>query len=457
MDSITQIGIEFIKNLQQYFYSGGDILTISQMENDLLPMMKEAASQLASEYIENANRHLNADKAGRKEAGYTIVRHGDERRVLTAFGELEFERTYYAHEDGGHAYLVDMLIGLEKRDRISDGVSVALTEAACEMSYAKSSDYIIDGAVSRQTVMGRVRTCSPAKTQEVQEKRKVAVLHIDADEAHVTLLGGTKAIVPLISVYEGIKVSGKRRSCKNVFHISEYGKKTEDLWIQALDEVMARYDLEDTKVYIHGDGAKWIQQGLEWFPGAIFVLDKYHKNNAIKAMSAGLEKDARKLFNKAIRDALKDNDIRFFGEISESLMNQLPERRDKIKESAKYLLNNIEAIHICKIDPEANNGGCTEPHVAHVLSRRLSTMPMAWSQKTLKQLVPMLANGGKVELHHQKQNRAVERMLKRAARSARKATKKSEFAPHPDSIGSLAPIDYGKVNQLYRTLNSISQ
>ena len=457
MNSITQIGIEFIKNLQQYFYSDGDILTIPQMEKDLLPMIKEAASQIASEYIRNVNKHLNEDKVGRKETGYTIVRHGDERHVLTAFGELDFERTYYAHEDGGHAYLVDMLIGLEKRDRISDGIGVALAEAACEMSYAKSSEYTVDGAVSRQTVMKRIRTCSPARTQAVQAKRKVAVLHIDADEDHVKLLGGVKTIVPLISVYEGIEVKGKRGFCKNVFHISEYGKKTEDLWIQALDEIMARYDLEGTKVYIHGDGAKWIQKGLEWFPGAIFVLDKYHKNDAIKAMTAGLEKDARKLYDKAIRDALIDNDIRFFGEISESLMNQFPERREKIRESAKYLLNNIEAIHICKIDPEANNGGCTEPHVAHVLSRRLSTLPMAWSHKTLKQLVPMLANGGKAELHHQKHNRAVERMLKRAARSARKATKKNEFALHPDSIGSLEPINYGKVNQLYRTLNSISQ
>ena len=456
MNSITQIGTNFINNILEYFFSGGDILTIEQMEHDLLPMMKKAASQLASEYINNANVRLNDDKAGRKEVGYSIVRHGDERRVLTAFGELVYERTYYAHKDCGHAYLVDMLIGLDKYDRISDGVSVALAEAACEMSYAKSSNYTVDGAVSRQTVMKRVRACS-AKKPEINEKRKVAALHIDADEAHVKLLGGKKAIVPLISVYEGIKVNGKRRSCINVFHISEYGKKTDDLWAQALDEVMARYDLEDTKVYIHGDGAKWIQQGLYWFTGATFVLDKYHKNKSIKAMIAGLDKDARNLFGKEIQNSLRDKDVRFFGELSESLVNQLPNRKDKIAEAAKYLLNNIDAIHICKTDPEANNGGCTEPHVAHVLSRRLSTLPMAWSQKTLKQLAPMLASGGKVELHRQKHNQIVERMLKRAARGARKATKKYKFAPNPESIGVLMPISNGKVNQLYRTLNSLSQ
>jgi len=426
------------------------------MEHDLIPILRETASKFASEYISNSNRNLNEDKAGRKEAGFSIVRHGDERRILTAFGELVFERTYYSHEDGGHAYLVDMLIGLEKYDRISDGVSVALAGAACEMSYAKSSDYTVDGVVSRQTVMKRVRACSATKTQAVQEKRKVATLHIDADEAHVTLLGGKKTVVPLISVYEGIKAKGKRRSCINVFHISEYGKRPEDLWAQALDEVMMRYDLEGTQVYIHGDGAKWIQHGLEWFSGAIFVLDKYHKNKAIKTMIAGFDKDTRKIFDKEIRNSLGNNDVRLFGELTESLVNQLPERVSKIKEAAKYLLNNIEAIHICKIDPEANNGGCTEPHVAHVLSRRLSSLPMAWSNETLKQLAPMLANGGKVEIHRQRHKRAVERMLKRAARGARKATKINKFAPDPNTIGSLTTISKGKVTQLYRALNSIS-
>jgi hypothetical protein len=291
----------------------------------------------------------------------------------------------------------------------------------------------------------------------MQEKRKVAALHIDADEDHVTLLGGKKAIVPLISVYEGIEAKGKRRFCKNVFHISEFGIKSEDLWAQSLDEVMARYDLEDTQIYIHGDGAKWIQQGLEWFPGAIFVLDKYHKNKAIKGMTAGLDKDTRKMYDKEIRNSLNDNDTRFFTELSESLINQIEGREEKVKEAAKYLLNNIEAIHICKTDPEANNGGCTEPHVAHVLSRRLSTLPMAWSSKTLKKLAPMLANGGNVEINRQKHIRVVERMLKRAARGARKANKQIKFAINPDSIGSLMPISRGKVNQLYRTLNSIAQ
>ena len=64
-----------------------------------------------------------------------------------------------------------------------------------------------------------------------------------------------KAIVPLVSVYEGIEKSGKRGICRNVFHIARYGEKTEEV----LTEMEKRYDLSETKLYLHGDGASWIE------------------------------------------------------------------------------------------------------------------------------------------------------------------------------------------------------
>ena len=456
-NSIPQIGIELINNLIQYFSNDGDILTLAQMEKDLTPMVQETVRKLQTQYIESVDERLRNDKKGRKEAGYAVERRDDARTILTAIGELSYGRTYYSHKDGGYEYLVDTALDIDKYDRISNGVSVALVGAACDMSYAKSSEYTIDSAVSRQTVMKHIRDREAAKPPDVHERRKVPVLHIDADEAHVTLVGGKRSIVPLVSVYEGIVRKGKRGYCKNIFHISEYGKKPEDLWIQVLEEIMARYDIEETRIYLHGDGAKWIKTGLEWLPGAILVLDKYHKNKAITAMTAGLDKDARKIFNREIHSALNDNDVRFFKDLANSLISQLPSRKDIIIDAATYLNNHIEAIYVCSVDPEANFGGCTEPHVAHILSRRLSSFPLAWSEESLKQLAPMLANGGNIAQKSKSHSRAVERMLKRATHGARKAIKKIQFVPDPDAIGNIVPISSGKVTQLYRTLNSISQ
>jgi hypothetical protein len=174
-------------------------------------------------------------------------------------------------------------------------------------------------------------------------------------------------------------------------------------------------------------------------------------------MTAGLDNDVRKLFNNEIHCALNDNDLRYFKELASSLVSQLPYREEAIAKAAVYLANHVEAIYVCTADPEANNGGCTEQHVANVLARRISSFPLAWSAKSLKQLVPMLANGGNVALYPKSHSRAVERMLKRAARGARKAIKKIKFAPDPDIVGIISSVSAGKVNQLYRTFNSISQ
>ena len=107
---------------------------------------------------------------------------------------------------------------------MSKGIGVALAETAKDMSYAKSSEYVSGKKVSRQTAMNLIRR-SEAVEQEVTEIKEIPELHIDTDEAHLTIRQGKKSEVPLISVYEGIVNEGKRLRCANIFHISEYGKK----------------------------------------------------------------------------------------------------------------------------------------------------------------------------------------------------------------------------------------
>jgi len=453
--SIAQIGTNFINEIVGYFSASKGILSLAEMEREVTEKVKNCACDLVSQYLEEVDAQLLADKSGRREAGYAVERRDDERRVLTAFGELGYRRAYYASKDGTYAYLVDQAVGLEGYARVSDGVSVSLARAAGQMSYAKSSGYVTDGAVSRQTVMRKVRGCGAVRPPESPEKRRVRALHIDADEAHITLRGGKKSIVPLISVYEGIERGGKRHRCREIFHISEYGKTPEELWEQVLSEVEARYELAGTAIYLHGDGAAWIKQGLEWFPGAKFVLDKYHKNKEITAMTAGLDKLLRKEYQTQIRYALAQNDSRFLLELADSLAAELPQREAIIRKAAGYLRNQIEGVAICASDPEANNGGCTEPHVSHVLSSRLSSRPMAWSEETLVKLAPMLACGGDVELRRE-QSLPQKLFLTRAKKAAAHTFDNLTFALNPGAVGTLQPISTGKRSQLYETLRDIS-
>jgi len=431
---ITEIANDFIKKMIEIIVSGGDF---TKIEESALCESKKCAAQMMSAYAENVDQAIVADRAARREAGYQVERRGDERRVQTLVGEVSYKRTYFKKVSGGYEYLADTALGVDKRGRVSEGLSLSLVKAAKDMSYGKASRHIAAGEISRQTVMGKVRqSCAPEN--EPESRRRVPELHIDADEDHVTLRGGKKSEVPLISVYEGIESRGKRHFCKNVFHISEYGKKPDDLWEQALTKIEARYDLTETKIYIHGDGGHWIQTGLEWFPTATFVLDKYHKNKAIKGMTAGLPVADRKSFDKEIREALAFENIELFDEMVFSLCDELPERAEKIIDNAEYLKNFIAGISICAKDFRANNGGCTEPHVSHILSARLSSRPMAWSKRTLKQLAPILA-AGEVTFQEKREIPELPKPLRNAAASARKAFRRGAAGlPAPAAIGKLS-------------------
>ncbi len=443
---ISEIAENFIKNICEKL-SKGEIL--SQIEPEMLKEAKACAARLTEAYISQIDAQILADKTARRELGYSVERRGDERRLQTQLGEISYYRTYYKKAAGGYEYLTDTFLDIESRERVSEGLSLSLSNAAKDMSYQKASTYLCNGEVSRQTVMSRVRR-SEAVVELPTEKRSVPELHIDADEAHITLCGGRKSEVPLISVYEGIERQGKRNKCKNVFHISEYGKKPNELWEHALTEIERRYDLTGTKIYLHGDGGKWIQTGLEWISGAVFILDKYHKNKAINSMTAGLEKVDKKLFDNEIRWALENEDLRFFDELTASLCSELSEREEKILESAGYLKRFVYGISICKKDLCASNGGCTEPHVSHILSARLSSRPMAWSIKTLKKLAPVLA-AGNVAFKPIEHNESLPKPLRKAVASASKALRRGIAGlPSPDAIGTI-PIS-GKITGTQKIL-----
>ena len=202
MERIINEVTEKLKSEFNNFFSGKQT-DIEAAESFFGSRIAEAVLQLLQAYYEQQDQQLLEDKAGRKQAGLRVERHGDKREVLTLFGQLGYHRTYYKKASGGYEYPIDELVGVEAYERISEGVAVSLVNASCQMSYAKASRYVTDGHVSRQTVMNKIRSANPE--QEAIERQAVPELHVDADEDHVNLQTGKNTIVPLVSVYEGIE------------------------------------------------------------------------------------------------------------------------------------------------------------------------------------------------------------------------------------------------------------
>ena len=92
------------------------------------------------------------ESASRKQ-NWEIVRK-DRTGLLTSFGPISYERTYFKPKRRKRQYLVDRLVGINPHDRMSADVVINALEEATESSYrkgGKKAAYMDE--VSKQTVM----------------------------------------------------------------------------------------------------------------------------------------------------------------------------------------------------------------------------------------------------------------------------------------------------------------
>ncbi|MHC1785943.1 MAG: ISLre2 family transposase [Christensenellales bacterium] len=432
-------------------------LNLEKMTPKLLDLLKRRAAEIVQQLINMADSALLADKAGRRKEGWVVERRADKRCVMTQIGEIRYERSYYLNKGTGtYGYPIDQFTGTAPYERVDLSLSKALVSKSRGASYGKAVKDCCEGNLSRQTVLNKIREAE-AVIEKPLERRSVAELHIDADEDHVALQDKrqrSRTNVPLISVYEGIEEDGKRHRCKNVFHISAYGKSPDTLWEDVLTQTEQRYDMSDTKVYLHGDGAEWIAKGMAWLPNARFVLDKYHKNKYLRQMLAGYDvKKAHQLYAD-LNQALYDMDEDYYDNIVGKILAEMPQRAEKIMQAANYLRDHMPDIAIHAKDPSAGNGGATEPHVSHVLSSRLSSRPMGWSKGTLERFVPILANGPEVSFRRKKPPSCPSMAAARAFQTTKcKARAAQRLAAQQ---GAFPVIQLGKRTELHKLLHAMA-
>lgn len=455
MDNIlTQIEEKFKSKIEEIIKEG-EIPKLDYAEKYLLAAACEFTREALAALYEQKDAELREDKKRRKAEGLVVERKGDKREVVTRLGILRFNRTYYQKNHEAYVYPIDEIAGIEAYQRVSGGTTYALVESAIRQSYAKASMEVTGGIVSKQTVMNSLRKATVPKETHLK-LRKVPYLHIDADEDHVKMVKrkGGCVNLPEITVYEGVEHQGKRGRCINSFSISEYGMKPDEIWEKVLTEVESRYDLNGTQVYIHGDGAAWIKKAFEWFPNATFVLDQYHKNKYIKRSTADFPATEGNMFQRKIRTILSEGTKEDLLELQADMCGAHPEKTDNIEQATGYLYDNFDGIVIRRKDSEANNGGCTEPHVSHILSSRLSTRPMAWSAETLKHIAPILAAGVFTMDYPNSETNAPIRCKVRLSNKTVRAVKNTLGLPDPDLAVDIAGSFEGHLNGLYSIIRT---
>ncbi len=448
---IHQVCQQFITEIINFFKEG-KATSLTEMELGLKDRADKFLKNMVKTYLEEIDRQIAEDKVGRKQKGLIVERRNEERTIYTRFGGLTYSRSYY-FDKTKEAYLhpVDMVAGLEGYERVSLTVAANMVGHAVESSYEESSRHITGGDLSRQTVMKKIRKVHGLKVPVPQEQRVVKVLHVDADEDHVALQDGSTAIVPIVTVHEGIKkLYRSRNRCVNAHHVCCYGKSPEDLWWEVFDWIYDAYNTDKLEtIYIHGDGANWIKKGLAILPKSEFVLDKYHLNKAIMNCTG-----AQPEYRKALRQVLKEADKRVFKEIVKKMTMKAGSENEKkrIKEFRRYILNNWMGIEIHKTGK--CGGSSAEAHVSHVISARMSSRPMGWSREGVKHMAELrafCANGGVVGVEHVRVQEPVSNLVKNAMKRARRVF----HGINLETLGNVTSLNLGKVTPLFRVLRSI--
>jgi len=402
-------GIENIRETVKNFLEQGD-----DVANLVLGLQKdifELGRNIVSEVLEGMDEHLR--ESGLRKQQWEIIRR-DPSSLLTSFGTADYSRTYYlSKETGKRKYLVDSIVGIDSHDRVTADVVINAIDEAVESSYRKGGEKAsyVEG-ISKQAVMNKIHEIAVIQPRvEIEHKKELKVLFVEADEDHVAQQKKKREtpkrpnqrdifMPKMVYVHEGIdydKSTKKRKVLKNVRYFGGL-LKSEDLWLEVSKYIDEVYDINKVEtIYLSGDGAAWIKQGLNWIPKSKFVLDNYHLNKYIKAATAHLDNEA---ITQGLKDAIDEADKELLKRVFKRILEltEIETKYNAVNDAKRYIENNWAGIEI-KVDNYEIVGCSAEGHISHIFSDRLSSRPMGWSKvgtDKMAQLRIYKKNGGKI-------------------------------------------------------------
>src|SRR5690554_6322330 len=116
--------LRFVEKVEKGFEGS---LNYQAFQSELAKDLDELGCEILRYALECRDERLREEPTER--AGWVVARRGDRKTLLTPFGNLEYERTYFKHKPSGRfAYLVDREAGITPHQRIDTGLKGALIE-----------------------------------------------------------------------------------------------------------------------------------------------------------------------------------------------------------------------------------------------------------------------------------------------------------------------------------------
>ncbi len=398
MEIIQQIAAKAVEEIFESVKVTG-LSDIGKTIKALTPVVSRTVLNILTAFLEEMDEALvSGTKALRRKDGITVKERDVPRTWLTELGELKYKRTYFRLRDGSFVYLLDHVIGVESYERISKELVADILQAATVKSYQQAIDSTKQ-EITRQTVHNRLVALNDLVVSVERAEETPKTLDIFADEDHVHLTPKGQAIVPLVTITEGIDVSNpKRHKTIHPIYLGAFNLEPDVFRENVLAVLTERYDLDRIEqINIHADCGPWIRGLQELIPHSRLVLDGYHLEKELRSF---LRLEGAGSYSKVIRDSMcKEDGYEAFERYCESIYSkQTTEKgQEKVRKFVEYCANHWSAI-VVRMSKETC-GSCTEPQVSHVLSDRLSRNPIAWSKDGLNRMTMLVVytkNGGRV-------------------------------------------------------------
>ena len=369
---------EFLKHLD----------TFPTFEESVHELTDQMAAGFLGLVLTNADTLIR--ESGKRKGCYTI-QGKRERTLISGVGDVTFTHTLYQDQEGRIRCLLDELIRLPDRERLTATAEAKLLSEAEAHSYRHAAESLRTKGqtVTKTTVMNKVHAVEkeiPGMEESTSEKKACEYLYIEADEDHIHRRKEGKEqgcfIGKLVYLFEGKEdVCKGRRKLISPFYFGGLYAGTEQnaaLWEEVDAYIRRHYDEDALKcVYINSDGAGWIRAAENYVGKSKLAADRFH---------------LMKYINRVARYTLDENKTkgRFYRYIYK---NQLPEAKKLLtriknhcegsgraaEECRIYLTGNWEYIQRAFHDKHVL--GCSaEGHVSSVYSERMSSRPMGWSE-----------------------------------------------------------------------------
>lgn len=163
------------------------------------------------------------------------------------------------------------------------------------------------------------------------------------------------------------------------------GKDNEKLWRDVKEYIERQYETEYIgRIYFQSDGGGWMKKGIDIL-GVEFVLNEFHIRKYIRKMTrlgGGATEEYRKKAEETLLEWIEKGNRKKLEEWFSQAGAVLTEKEGKrLVESWEYIRKNWKGVRRRVQKEEGVTGSSTESHISHVLSARMSSRPMGWSQE----------------------------------------------------------------------------